>query len=416
MTDRNNPVEKKRSTASGQSGPEAKNCCAAGPTEMLPIYRPPADRPVAEEDVPCCGPPAGPPSSRDEKPGYTLCGFVEDFLLTAAGPVPRVKTGLTREDSLGMLRARLGIGRNHYKVAPGLYALGRPDTDSPVLATANYKLSFDQLRSSLEDADAWLLILDTRGINVWCAAGKGTFSTAEVIERVRLSCLDKVIRHRRLILPQLGASGVSAREVRKGCGYEIVWGPVRAADIKAFLAAGLKAEEAMRRVTFSMGERMVLVPVEVALTRKPLLWALLAIFVLSGIGPHVFSLSAAWERGAMAALACLAGVLAGSVAVPCLLPWIPGRAFAVKGTLSGLVMGAAAVSAMAANPWLTLISGTSLILLAVVASSYVAMNFTGATPFTSPSGVEKEMRRAIPLQFVAALAATGLWIAAAFVR
>jgi hypothetical protein len=43
------------------------------------------------------------------------------------------------------------------------------------------------------------------------------------------------------------------------------------------------------------------------------------------------------------------------------------------------------------------------------------MNFTGSTPFTSPSGVEKEMRKAIPLQASALLIAMIAWVGAAFV-
>jgi len=42
------------------------------------------------------------------------------------------------------------------------------------------------------------------------------------------------------------------------------------------------------------------------------------------------------------------------------------------------------------------------------------MNFTGATPFTSPSGVEKEMKRFIPVQLIALVISTGLWIYSAF--
>lgn len=205
-----------------------------------------------------------------------------------------------------------------------------------------------------------------------------------------------------------------ARQVKKECGFEVIWGPVRASDLPAFLASGRVAEEKMRRVTFSMAERMVLVPVELSLTRKPLLWALLAIFVLSGIGPHFFSFSAAWGRGILAGQACLAGILAGCVAVPCLLPWIPGRAFAFKGTLSGLAVGLLVVLTLGANPYVTGRSATALVALATAVSSYLAMNFTGTTPFTSPTGVEKEMRRAIPLQIAAVLLAAGLWISAAF--
>ncbi len=380
------------------------------PMEMLPMY----DGPIEASDEPCCGPPAGPPSSIHERPGYALCHYVREFLSTTAGPVPVVETELSRVDRLGTLRVRLGFGRNDYKVAPGLYAAGEPGADSPVLVTANYKLSFDHLRKHLSDIDAWILVLDTRGINVWCAAGKGTFGTAEVIRQVQQTRLAQFVDHGKIILPQLGAPGVSALKVRRGCGFEVVWGPVRAEDLPAFLAAGQKADEGMRRVTFTTVERMVLTPVEISLARKPLLWALLAIFLLSGIGSGIFSFSAAWERSLIAATGCVAGIIAGCLLVPLLLPWIPGRAFAVKGTLAGVVFGLLAVAVWHASPYLLFSSGVALVLFTTTVSSFLAMNFTGTTPFTSPSGVEKEMRKAIPLQIAAIVLATGMWIGAAF--
>ena len=250
--------------------------------EMLPLCVAPA------AGEPCCGPPAGPPAGIDEKPGYTICHFVDGFISTDAGQVPKIKTNLQIQDHLGTLGARLGFTRNDYRIAPGLYAVGEPGSDAPVMVTANYKLSFDHLRRHLTGMQAWVLVLDTRGINVWCAAGKGTFGHQEVVRRVQAVRLSKVVTHRKLILPQLGAPGVSAQKVKQGCGFEVVWGPVRAQDLSAFLKAGRKAPAAMRRVTFSMKERMVLVPVEVYLIRKPFMWMLLAIFVLSGLGRHFF--------------------------------------------------------------------------------------------------------------------------------
>ena len=92
---------------------------------------------------------------------------------------------------------------------PGLYALGAPAPDSPVFVSANYTLSFDALRSALRGIDGYLLVLDTKGINVWCAAGKGTFGTDELVARIEATRLAEVVRHRRLILPQLGAPGVA---------------------------------------------------------------------------------------------------------------------------------------------------------------------------------------------------------------
>ncbi len=363
-------------------------------------------------DFDCCGGPAPAGSGPWERPGYSVCGFVSDFLQTAAGPVPRVKTGLSRADRAGAARVRLGIGRERYRVSPGLYAVGRPDKDSPVLVTANYKLTFDALRRHLGALDAWIVVLDTCGINVWCAAGKGTFSTDEVVRRVESTGLAKVVDHRTLVLPQLGATGVSAGRVRRRSGFSVVWGPVRAVDLPSFFRNGMKAEAPARQVTFSLAERIVLIPVELAAVPKPSLAILAALFILSGIGPWVFSLDEAWNRGIAAGAAYLAGVGCGGILIPALLPWLPGRSFSVKGALVGCAAGVlvAAATAGAFGFW----GWTALILLSSAVSSHLAMNFTGATPFTSPSGVEKEMRSAIPLQAAAALAAVAAWIGSAF--
>lgn len=366
------------------------------------------------EDVVCCGPPMQPESSRFARAGYEICHFVDDFVETQAGLVPKVITRLHRTDIMGTMFTRLGIGRNHYKISPGLYLIGEAGPDSPVLVTANYKLSFDTLRKELTDANAWILVLDTRGVNVWCAAGKGTFSSAEVVRQVKRTGLEDVVQHRELILPQLSATGVSAHQVKKHCGFKVVWGPVRAKDLKEFIANGQKADTPMRRVTFTLIERMVLVPVELSFLSKPTLWILLAAFILSGIGADVFSFNAMWFRGLMVSFAYAMGIVAGAVAVPMLMPWIPGRAFSLKGTITGLIAGLGIVAVF----WNTtnIFEAFALLTCTVVFSSYLAMNFTGSTPFTSPSGVEKEMRRAIPMQMAALLIATVMWVGSAFMK
>jgi hypothetical protein len=329
------------------------------------------------------------------------------------GPVPKVKCRLERPDVLGTIRARLGVHRNQYKIAPGLYCVGNPGSDSPVLVTANYKLTFDVLRRELTSLDAWLLVIDTRGINVWCAAGKTLFSTAEVVKWVRQTRLDTVVQHNKLILPQLAATGVSAESVRRESGFKVIWGPIQAGDIQQFIANDCKAEQSMRHVTFTLPERFVLVPVELSHLPKPTIWVLLAAFLVSGIGADIFSFDAAWSRGLMAVTAYFAGILAGAVAAPILLPWIPVRGFALKGGLTGSAAGLAVVMTFKNN--LIWADAAALLLFTTAISSYLAMNFTGSTPFTSPSGVEKEMRRAIPVQALMALVAIVAWVGAAFI-
>jgi hypothetical protein len=298
-------------------------------------------------------------------------------------------------------------------VSPGLYGIGSPDPDSEVLVTANFKLTFDHLRSALGSVSAWILVLDTRGVNVWCAAGKKTFSTRELVKRITAVSLDKVVSHKRVIVPQLGATGVSARQVRELSGFRVVYGPVRACDIQAFLTSGRKADRSMRQVSFSLFERFVLTPVELHGALKMAGAAALVLFVLSGIGPGIFSFHGAWERGLISLSALVTGLVSGAVLTPVLLPYIPSKKFAVKGILLGslctllllpfLLKGAGSMTGAAA-----------LFIFSVMVSSHLAMNFTGATPFTSPSGVEKEMKQYLPVQLAGVLVSAGLWIYSAF--
>ncbi|MBU1247324.1 MAG: hypothetical protein KKB70_01390 [Proteobacteria bacterium] len=335
---------------------------------------------------------------------------MEGFYDTPAGRVPQIKDSLALRDHWGSVRCRIGL-RTDYTVQPGLYRMGGAGADSPVVVTANYKLTFDTVRASLRGVDCWLLIVDTDGINVWCAGGKGRFTAEGIAEIVRASGLERVVSHRELVLPQLSANGVSANALWKLCGFKGVFGPIRAEDIAPYLAHG--ADESMRWVTFTLAERLVLAPLEVALALK---WVALVCgvgFVLSGIGPEIFSLSAAWQRGLLVVYATLTGLLVGALATPALLPWLPGRSFAFKGAVAGLV---AALVVLAPLAWgrASLLEYAILVTWATVWSSYMCMNFTGSTPFTSPTGVEREMRRAIPWQLGAIMLSIAAWIAVPF--
>lgn len=353
-------------------------------------------------DAPCCGPACCGTVGEDST--YGPQPFVDGTVDTFAGPVRRVTSTLSRADVIGRWRVRWNLGRDGYAVEPGLYAVGEPDDTSPVLVTANYKLTFDTVRSAMSGRSAWLLVLDTRGINVWCAAGKKTFGTAELIRRVEAARLEQVVSHQTLVVPQLGATGVAGRDVRAATGFKVAWGPVRANDIPEFLDAGMKATPEMRRVTFGLAERAVLVPVELSFVWRPkvLLGIVLAALALGFW--RAFTPSGVPGVSIAVALAVLLAFVDGTVVVPLALPWIPGRAFSLKGALVG-----AATGALVAAAWFEPLGAVRAALLVALSSSvasFAAMNFTGSSTFTSPSGVEREMRRALPLQ----LAAVGAWL------
>lgn len=309
-------------------------------------------------------------------------------------PVPPVVSpGWNLSDHIGEIKARLDIGRMDYAVAPGIYAAGTPDAGSPVLVSANYKLSFDILRRELGGVDAWILVIDTRGVNVWCAAGKGTFGTLELSRRVALTGLEKIVAHRTLIVPQLGAPGIAAHDVQTVCGFRVVYGPVRARDIKRFLAGGMKADAAMRRVEFGAWDRLAVSWTEVALAMRPALIAS-AFLALAALLAFLNPVPAAVRQEVLALPILLWGaIFSGTVLNAVLLPYLPGKAFSFKGG----ILGAAVCAAIVTGGRLPLTAGIAMVLMGAAVSAFLALNFTGASTYTSLSGVKKEIKYSIPV-------------------
>jgi hypothetical protein len=317
--------------------------------------------------------------------------------------VPVASTQLSRSDVIDGWKVRWDIGRMSFSVLPGLYAVGAPTKDSPVLVTANYKLTFDKLRAALGGIDAWIMVLDTKGINVWCAAGKGTFGTKELVHRISAVKLDEVVSHRTLILPQLGAPGVAAHEVREETGWRVKYGPVLAKDLPAYLAAGQKKTDAMRLVPFGLADRLTIGPAELSHA-----WPfLLAILVAAGLFALPFSVGYV-PRLLKIFLPLLGSVLIGTIVFPALLPWIPFRAFSIKGAILGALWGLASAFAIGAS----LASGAALLLIATPIAAFLAMNFTGASTFTCQPGAALEVKRGLVPMIASLVAGIGLRVAA----
>jgi len=326
---------------------------------------------------------------------------------------PKVDSRWVFNDHLGMMRVRFSMGRNRYRVNPGLYKLGRPGLDSEVIVTSNYKLSFDLVRKSLDGMNSWILVLETYGINVWCAAGKGTFGTEELIRQVKQSHLSQYVSHKRLIVPQLGAPGVSAHKVKEATGFSVKFGPVRAGDIKDYLAAGYKKNEVARTVQFNLKDRFILAPVEVVNSVRYLLVALLVLFLLSGFDRDGFSFALMWKEGIKSCLYLLAAYISGAFLAPLFLPWLPFRHFGGKGLVAGLFIFALIM--LLGHVALPIIALVGWFLISGAVSSFLTMNFTGASTYTSLSGVRKEMRIFVPIQIAFSFVGLSLVLISKFV-
>jgi hypothetical protein len=339
--------------------------------------------------------------------------FYTGSISIPSGEIPIVSTNINFEDFLGAVMVRWGISRENYRVPPGLYAVGTPKSESDVFVTGNYKLTFDTLRKNLSEVNGWILVLDTKGVNVWCAAGKGTFGTKELVNRVRLVSLDKIVNHKRLILPQLGATGVAAHKVKEETGFNVHYGPVRASDIKKFLDEGYRADKEMRKVTFGFSDRIKLIPNDFMYGKYYLLGAMAVLFIISGLGRNGVYYNNLMTEGGPAILNVFLAYLAGILLTPAFLPYIPGKRFSLKGFYSGVLIFLLLFFYKSLGNNILEIVSWFLVITAV--SSFLAMNFTGSSTYTSLSGVKKEMKVSLPVQIGFVLAGIILQIIGKFV-
>jgi len=321
---------------------------------------------------------------------------------TPSGAVYKISTDWSRADYWGMIKSRTSAFRMNYSVQPGLYAVGDPTKDADVFVTANYKLTFDTLRRELKGLNTWILVLDTKSINVWCAAGKGTFGTDELVNRIAATKLDSVVSHRRLILPQLGAVGVNAAVVQKKTGFRVSFGPVQARDIPAYIRAGHKKTKGMSTITFSMLDRLILTPLELNPAMKKFPWIAAGILLIFGLQPSGLLFKQAWNGGLPFLLLGLLSILAGALVTPVLLPYVPFRSFALKGWIIGVLSIFLALNYFRPVTMHDPLLLSAAYLLFPALSSYIALQFTGATTYTGMSGVKRELKFGVPLYITAA--------------
>ncbi len=339
--------------------------------------------------------------------------FITRYIKAGDQSIPGISTKPGLSDIMGSVMVRCGINRSKYRVDPGLYAVGSPGPGSDLFVTANYKLTFDTLRKNLSGMDGWILVLDTKGVNVWCAAGKGTFGTKELVDKIKMFSLDKVVDHRRLIVPQLGATGIAAHIVKEQSGFNVRYGPVRASDIRRFIENKYRADREMRKVKFGITDRIKLIPNDFLYGKFFLLGAIVLLLALTGLHRGGLSYKDLPVQAGPVIGKILLGYCGGLVLTPLLLPWLPGRHFSLKGLMSGIIGFLVYMLFIAAND--NLVERISWFFIISAISSFLAMNFTGSSTYTSLSGVKKEMKVFIPVQIAFALVGLVLQVTGKFI-
>lgn len=340
--------------------------------------------------------------------------LVEEKLELPTGQIKKISTLLTKKDILGSVAVRLNISRNNYAIEPALYAIGNPEENSPVLVSANYKFTFDMLRKELGNLNLWLLIIDTKGINVWCAAGKGTFSAQVILKAMKKTNLSTIVKSKTLILPQLSAPGVSAHIITKYTGFRVIYGPIAAAYIPEFLRNGYKTTPNMRKVKFSTLDRAVLTPVETIQSIKYFPVILLLFLFTNFIADGNLKFLQIFNLSMINSIPYVIAILLGTIMVPIFLPIIPFKSFALKGAVVGIIWSTITIyfnSTFLYDGSIMMMASNTLLLTSI--TSYLALNFTGCSTFTSFSGVFKETIWALPITIVSSVIGVILMIISA---
>jgi NAD-dependent dihydropyrimidine dehydrogenase PreA subunit len=271
-----------------------------------------------------------------------------------------------------------------FRTRTGVRSVGRPDRSSPVLLTGNYDLTVRRVLRALRGIDAWLVVADSHGVNVWCAASGGHLGTHQVVTALKIAGLESRVVHRQVIVPQLAATGIEAKEVRRRTGWIVRFGPTDARDIPAYLAANHDKTEAMRLVRFAVRERLEMAaawatPISlgaVAIGWRHLYGALALVWGLAAAVFLGYDRLPLGERGRQVAVA----------------------AAAAAGTLIALAAGGA----------LTLGSALAWSAGAIACVGLLTFDFAGSTP-TAPAGLFEEKQLQVVLDLDRCTGAWSCW-------
>ncbi len=256
----------------------------------------------------------------------------------------------------------------------GLVEIGAPGRESPVIVTGNYTLTVRRMKRALRGRDVHLLVADSGGINVWCAAGGGHFTHHDVVSVIRTSGISDLVDHRRVMLPQLGATGIERRYVADKTGWDPHWGPAHLEDLPHVLDRAGRVPVADRKVRFGLRDRAEMITV----------WALPMALIGGGIGLAFGGpAQAAAVALTMVAITCAVFALVGRVPLSG-----PGR-FVTLGVVASVAVGGAWVAMEAVT---TTFSSRDAVLLGVAATAtagLLAVDLPGTTPWY-PSAMAKD--------------------------
>ncbi len=292
--------------------------------------------------------------------------------------------------SLRSARCLLGGQIDHVPVEPGLYEAGNPGPTSPVIVTANYDYTYIKVMSDLDrqGIDAWVLCVDSRGINVWCAARGGDFGNSQLEEAVQATNIADLSRSTVLLLPQLSAGGIESPKLSKNTTafpFSVRFGPVWSKDIKHFIEdKPAKKPDCMKLAKFSAFHRSRAALTHFTFSIRKIFW--IPLLVLLG----AFAFTRIWAFAMFSAGMFLSILLINLLFVIA----FPVVNFTRRFILKGIILGLIHVLVMGMVSWFVL--GASLMSIAwdtcfhFWIAFFSTMSFSGYTFDTSPREIGAE--------------------------
>ncbi|MBN1635368.1 MAG: methyltransferase domain-containing protein [Deltaproteobacteria bacterium] len=217
--------------------------------------------------------------------GFEVCHEKRSFLGSFTTMVARVSDNLSNDqvdtipprnpqDDFSFIKSVWDYAGRWFSnpVEPGLRLIGSPDENSPVVVTSNYHLTLRLLEKSLAGESCYLLVAPANGINVWCAACGGELTTHSLIRVIKTSDIGRRVDHKRLVLPQLIAPGVDGTLLKEETGWKVVFGPVYARDLSAFLKNNCRKTPEQCIARFGLKFRL-----EMLFSMNFVVWALIAL-------------------------------------------------------------------------------------------------------------------------------------------
>ena len=301
---------------------------------------------------------------------------------------------------------------DHVPIEPGIYQSGSPDYKSPIIVTANYSYTYIKVMRALKGMDAWVICVDSKGINVWCAARGDNFGNNQLIEAVEATGISDRTTRKTLILPQLSAGGIAAPLIKSESPkfpFNILYGPVWAKYLPRYLEERpAKKPDKWKLAKFTISHRLrAFITHTTFLLRKiflrPTIGLLLLLLCVSFLNPFWFDKF--WRVGEIWLWIILTNGLIAFL--------FPLTNFTRSFIKKGLVYGIVNIVILGSLTWF-IHDSLLLILWNTVFYFWLAffstMSFSGYSMATSPAEIQEEyptfMKINLPLLIIGLILAT----------